>query len=91
METLKQSSDDAASFGSPMLWHFRALPQDVQRVTIRRLALSGKSHEQIAVRTGLPPEAVQRAVSEDECLRTFVQPEFGSGWLQLARSGSVAN
>jgi hypothetical protein len=91
METVKQVSTDGAAFGSPMFWHFRALPQDVQRVTIRRLALSGLGHEEIAMRTGLPQEAVRRAISEDECLRTLVQPSFGLRWLHSARSGSPAN
>jgi len=68
METLNQGSTVAASLSSPVLWHFRALPHDVQRVTIRRLALSGLSHEEIAMRTGLPQEAVRRTISEDECL-----------------------
>ena len=71
METLKQVSTVAASLASPALWHFRALPHDVQRVTIRRLALSGLGHEEIAMRTGLPQEAVRRTISEDECLRVL--------------------
>jgi hypothetical protein len=69
METLKQESTVAASLSSPVLWHFRALPRDVQRVTIRRLALSGLGHEEIARRTGLPQEAVRRTIAEDECLQ----------------------
>lgn len=89
METLKQGAPDAASFGSSVVWHFRALPEDVQRVTIRRLALSGLNHEEIALRTGLSQEAVRHAISQDECLRTFVQPVSASGWLQLARSVSA--
>jgi hypothetical protein len=72
METLNQGSTVAASLSSPVLWHFRALPHDVQRVTIRRLALSGLGHEEIAMRTGLPQEAVRRTISEDECLQALV-------------------
>ena len=73
METLKQSPTAAAPFGSPVLWHFRALPQDVQRVTIRRLALSGLSHEEIAARIGLPQDVVRRVIAEDECLQIFLK------------------
>jgi hypothetical protein len=82
MDTTTQVMTDGASFSSPLLWHFRALPQDVQRVAIRRLALSGLGHREIAMRTGLPQEAVQRAISEDECLRTLTYPAFESSWVR---------
>jgi hypothetical protein len=68
MQTLERSSTDPASLGSPVVWHFRALPPDVQRVTIRRLALSGLRHDEIAMRIGLPRETVLRVIAEDECL-----------------------
>ena len=81
METLTRSSTSAALAGSPVHWHFRALPDDVQRVTIRRLALSGLREKDIAIRTGLPEESVRRAISEDECLRTLL-PELSSSGLR---------
>jgi hypothetical protein len=41
MQAATRGSADLSALGSPVYWHFRALPDDVQRVTIRRLALSG--------------------------------------------------
>ena len=64
----------AAPRSSPMHWQFRALPQDVQRVTIRRLALTGLRDEEIALRTGMPQESVRRAIAEDDCLGALLPP-----------------
>jgi hypothetical protein len=72
MQAATRGSADLSALGSPVYWHFRALPDDVQRVTIRRLALSGLRDHEIAARTGLPEETVRRVVSEDECLRTLL-------------------
>jgi hypothetical protein len=92
MQVAKQGTADISTFGSPVYWQFRALPHDVQRVTIRRLALSGLRDHEIAARTGLPEQTVRRVVSEDECLRTLLlSTPLNSGWLQAARSVSSAN
>jgi hypothetical protein len=72
MEIVTHTSSSAAGGGSPLHWRFRTLPHDVQRITIRRLALSGLREQEIAERTGLPEESVRRAISEDECLRTLL-------------------
>ena len=66
METMGRS--DSAQRGSPLQWHFRVLPPEVQRGAVRRLALSGVGAKEIAARTGLPVDAVQRTVLEDECV-----------------------
>ena len=51
METL-QEPPGRASVGSLLHWHFRAMPPEVQRGAIRRLALSGLAEEDIAARIG---------------------------------------
>ncbi len=91
MDTLNRDVEGAATAGSPVHWHFRALPHDVQRVTIRRLALSGLREQEIAIRTGLPEESVRRAIAEDDCLRALLPAEPDGRWSRLARSESVAN
>jgi hypothetical protein len=92
MQVVDQDSAGNSALGSPVYWHFRALPEDVRRVTIRRLALSGLRDHEIAARTGLPEETVRRVVSEDECLRTLLLPTpLNSGWLQATRSSSLSN
>jgi ABC-type amino acid transport system permease subunit len=92
MQLANQGSAHLSALGSQVHWQFRTLPNDVQRVTIRRLALSGLRDQEIAARTGLPEEAVRRVVAEDECLRMLLSPTpLTSGWLQTARNASLAN
>jgi hypothetical protein len=67
MDTLQEQSG-TARVGSPMHWHFRAMPAESQRAAIRRLALSGVADEDIAARTGWSVERVRRAISEDACV-----------------------
>lgn len=74
MNTSEQGTLRAAAWASPVHWHFRALPSEVQRGAIRRLALSGLHDHEIAVRTGLPIDSVRRAVSEDDCLKALLTP-----------------
>jgi hypothetical protein len=82
MQGVDQDSAGNSALASPVHWHFRALPDDVRRVTIRRLALSGLRDHEIAARTGLPEETVRRVVSEDECLRTLLPARpLNGGWL----------
>jgi hypothetical protein len=64
MDTLQQRSGT----DSPMHRHFRAMPPDVQRAAIRRLALSGFADEDISARTGWSVDGVRRAILEDECV-----------------------
>ena len=90
MNTTEYSSTGVTAFGSPVHRHLRALPHDVQRGILRRLALSGLQEEQIAARTGLSVETVQRAISEDDCLRHLSTLAASCPW-QFARSGSSAN
>jgi len=92
MDTLEHGSPSVAPLDSPVHWHFRALPGDVQRGTIRRLALSGLNEEQIAASTGLAVESVRRAVWEDDCLRHFsVRSVNQSPWSHFVRRGTPAN
>lgn len=45
---------------------FQRLPPEAQRAAVWRLAWSGLAPEQIAERTGWPPEQVRRALHEEE-------------------------
>lgn len=59
----------------PLLhWHFRAMPSDIQRGAIRRLALSGLTDSEIAVQIGWPVERVRQTIAEDECIRHLITP-----------------
>jgi hypothetical protein len=92
MDTLEHGSTGVARLGSPVHWHFRSLPREVQRGTIRRLALSGLNEEQIAASTGLSVESVRGVVSEDDCLRHFsVLSLDQSRWSSSAPRGAPAN
>jgi hypothetical protein len=75
MELVQERSVDTSRVSSPLHWHFRTLPIDVQRGAIRRLALSGVSEQEIAARTGWSVAAVRRAVREDECIARLVAPQ----------------
>lgn len=92
MNTLEHVTAEVAAGDSPMHRHFRALPNDVQRGTIRRLAISGLHDQEIAARTGLSLDSVQRVVAEDDCLK-MLQSITMSGAVQsrFAHRGSVAN
>jgi len=50
--------------------HFRRLPPEAQRAALWRLAWSGLSPEQIALRTGWSVEQVRRAM-HDELTPTY--------------------
>ena len=92
MDTVQHQPTEVAALGSLLQWHFRALPRDVQQRIIRRLALSGLSHDQIAARTGLSVETIRRAVSEDDCLRYL--PTLATShslWSRTTPSASSAN
>jgi hypothetical protein len=92
MDTLEHGSRSVAPLGSPVHWHFRALPREAQREAIRRLALSGLNEDQIAASTGLSVDSVRRAISEDDCLRHFPVPTGAqSPWSQFAPRGAPAN
>jgi hypothetical protein len=91
MDTTEYTSTSATALGSPVHWHLRALPHDVQRGIIRRLALSGLQEEQIAARTGLSVENVRRAISEDDCLRHLSMLATSSPRSPFAQSASSAN
>ena len=60
---------------------FRRLPPEAQRAALWRLAWSGLSPEQIALRTGWPVEQVRRAMHDE---LTPAQP------LWLRRSDRIA-
>lgn len=47
------------------LWRFRATPDDVQRCTVRRLALCGLPDHEIAARTGWSVDRVRRVMREE--------------------------
>ena len=84
MDTLEHGSTGVAPLGSPVHWHFRALPREAQRGAIRRLALSGLNEDQIAASTGLPVDSVRRAIAEDDCLRHCRFP------LAIGRPGRIS-
>ncbi len=74
----------------PVHWHFRAMPPEVQRGAIRRLALSGVAEEDIAARTGWSVESVRRAILDDECVRRLALPVGSpSRPLRVKRNGSL--
>jgi hypothetical protein len=91
MDTTEYTSTGVKALGSPVHWHLRALPHDVQREIIRRLALGGLPEEQIAARTGQAIETVRRAISEDACLRHLSMLSVRYPWSKFAQSGSSAN
>jgi hypothetical protein len=74
MNTLRERSVATTRAASPVHWHFRAMPPEVQRGAIRRLALSGLPEEDIAARTGWSADSVRRVVLEDECVRRLTLP-----------------
>jgi hypothetical protein len=89
MNTVQEPSG-TAGVGSQMHWHFRAMPPEVQRGAIRRLALSGRDEVDIAVRTGWSVDRVRRALLEDECVRRL-SPGYGdTRHFQLSPHGSFA-
>jgi hypothetical protein len=49
----------------PSMWHFRAIPEEVQRCTVRRLTLCGLPDYEIAARTGWPIDRVRKVMRED--------------------------
>ena len=88
METL-QEPPGIASVGSPLHWHFRAMPPEVQRGVIRRLALSGVADDDIAARTGWSVDRVRRVVQEDECVQRLASVSGNSSRaFHVARHGS---
>lgn len=90
MDTL-QEPPGIASVGSPVQWHFRAMPPEVQRGAIRRLALSGVADEDIAARTGWSVDRVRRVVQEDECVKRLASVSGNSSRaFHVARHGSFA-
>jgi hypothetical protein len=74
MGSLQQWSTRIAADEWPVHWHFRALPNDVQRGTIRRLALCGLDEREIAARTGLSVDSVRCTLVDDDCLRNLPTP-----------------
>ena len=91
MDTTEYTSRGVTAYDAPVHWHLRALPHDVQRGIIRRLALSGLQEDQIAARTGLSVQNVRRAISEDDCLRHLSTLAASYPWSQFAPGGSSAN
>jgi hypothetical protein len=90
MDTLQERSVATNRAASPVHWHFRAMPPEVQRGAVRRLALSGLSEEDIAARTGWSVDSVRRVILEDECVRRLALPTVGSDArrFRVVRNGS---
>ena len=88
MDTTEYTPRGVAAFGTPVHWHLRALPHDVQRGIIRRLALSGLQEDEIAARTGLSVENVRRVISEDDWLRHLLTLAGRYPWSQFAQPSS---
>jgi hypothetical protein len=59
MEMMEHASTDVVATSSPAHWHFKSLPREVQRATVRRLAMCGLREEEIAAQTGLSVESVR--------------------------------
>jgi len=49
----------------PGVWYFRSTPDEVQRCTVRRLALCGLPDYEIAARTGWPLDRIRKVMRED--------------------------
>lgn len=65
METLGHTFTDSARVDGGSIWHFRAIPEDVQRCTVRRLALCGLPDYEIAARTGWAVDRVRQVMHEN--------------------------
>lgn len=91
MDTTEYTSRGVTAFNAPVHWHLRALPHDVQRGIIRRLALSGLQEDEIAARTGLSVENVRRVISEDDWLRHLSTLAARYPWSQFAQTGPSDN
>jgi hypothetical protein len=77
MQIQQQSSPGSVELDRQSLWHFRVLPAEAQRCTVRRLTLCGFSDEEIAARTGWPLDRVRQVRREQAPLPTL-QPRSGS-------------
>jgi hypothetical protein len=64
MQILEKASQGSAPVDLQSLWHFRAIPHEVQQCTVRRLALCGFPDHEIAARTGWSLEQVRQARQE---------------------------
>jgi len=74
MQTFERSSTSSPPVEQWNSWHFTATPDDVQRCTVRRLALCGLPAEEIAARTGWTIDRVRQAMPERPDLReTFLE------------------
>ena len=62
MQTREHNSPDPTRVDSLSLWHFRAIPEDVQRCSVRRLALCGLPDHEIAARTGWSLQRVREEI-----------------------------
>lgn len=62
MQTGKHDSLGAARLDQQTLWHFRAIPDEVQRCSVRRLALCGLPDHEIAARTGWSIQRVREEI-----------------------------
>lgn len=78
MNTVEERSAGTTLAASPLHWHFRVMPPEVQRGAVRRLALSGLAEEDIAARTGWSVDSVRRVILEDECVRRLALPAVGT-------------
>ena len=62
MQTGKHDSLGSARLDQQTLWHFRAIPDEVQRCSVRRLALCGLPDHEIAARTGWSIQRVREEI-----------------------------
>jgi len=65
MHIQQHTSPGLAHIDAHSLWRFRTTPDEVQRCTVRRLALCGLQEEEIAARTGWSADRVRRVIREE--------------------------
>ena len=62
MQTLEQLPRGSARKEARSLWLFRALPDEEQESTVRRLAVFGLASDDIAARTGWSADRVRQVM-----------------------------
>ena len=62
MRTLEQLPRGSARIDTRSLWLFRALPDEEQESTVRRLAVFGLPSDDIAARTGWSADRVRQVM-----------------------------
>jgi hypothetical protein len=62
MQTGEHDPPGSVRVDQQRLWRFRAIPEEVQRCSVRRLALCGLPDHEIAARTGWSIQRVREEI-----------------------------